>query len=56
MTTGDIGRTNYLITDNRCTGHAAMFQYLIGLIRTDDPRKGEKGTVYNFSKKGFLPK
>ena len=40
----------------RCTVHAVIFRYSVGLPGTDDPHIGEKVAVFKFFKIRFRPK
>ena len=46
----DVGTDNYLTLSWKCTGHAVIFQYSIGLPSSDDHLIGEKVANFVFYK------
>ena len=49
MTTCDVGTSKLLTPAQKCTEHAVVFQYSIGLPSTDDPLIGEIFANLKFS-------
>ena len=57
MTTRDVGTAELLKPAQKCTDHAVIFRFIIGLPSTDDPLMGEnfhKFRIFQINRKEKL--